>query len=130
MNLRPSGYEPDELPGCSTPRQTYSSRKPVFRDVSLSSCDTRRLTDWNVVHCSGGIVLFTDVTHISFVQLFILTCMPGNDLLSRGLSQSTIGAEGFHIRVRDGIACRPLAITTRQTRQNKKFKTLTLSGNE
>ena len=20
MNLRPSGYEPDELPGCSTPR--------------------------------------------------------------------------------------------------------------
>ena len=23
MNLRPSGYEPDELPGCSTPRQKY-----------------------------------------------------------------------------------------------------------
>ena len=22
MNLRPSGYEPDELPGCSTPRQS------------------------------------------------------------------------------------------------------------
>ena len=21
MKLRPSGYEPDELPGCSTPRQ-------------------------------------------------------------------------------------------------------------
>ena len=21
MNLRPSGYEPDELPGCSTPRR-------------------------------------------------------------------------------------------------------------
>ena len=21
MNLRPSGYEPDELPGCSTPRE-------------------------------------------------------------------------------------------------------------
>jgi hypothetical protein len=21
LNLRPSGYEPDELPGCSTPRQ-------------------------------------------------------------------------------------------------------------
>ena len=28
---------------------------------------------------------------------------PGGDLLSRGLSQSTIGAEGFHFRVRDGI---------------------------
>ena len=22
LNLRPSGYEPDELPGCSTPRRT------------------------------------------------------------------------------------------------------------
>ena len=26
LNLRPSGYEPDELPGCSTPR--YWCRKP------------------------------------------------------------------------------------------------------
>ena len=24
LNLRPSGYEPDELPGCSTPRQRKS----------------------------------------------------------------------------------------------------------
>ena len=24
MNLRPSGYEPDELPGCSTPRQNLA----------------------------------------------------------------------------------------------------------
>ena len=23
MNLRPSGYEPDELPGCSTPRRWW-----------------------------------------------------------------------------------------------------------
>src|SRR5690348_16937801 len=26
LNLRPSGYEPDELPGCSTPRQCKSVR--------------------------------------------------------------------------------------------------------
>ena len=26
LNLRPSGYEPDELPGCSTPRQGLSVR--------------------------------------------------------------------------------------------------------
>ena len=26
MNLRPSGYEPDELPGCSTPRYGAGSR--------------------------------------------------------------------------------------------------------
>jgi hypothetical protein len=25
LNLRPSGYEPDELPGCSTPRHLYSA---------------------------------------------------------------------------------------------------------
>ena len=28
LNLRPSGYEPDELPGCSTPRQ-WSARHVV-----------------------------------------------------------------------------------------------------
>ena len=30
---------------------------------------------------------------------------PGSDLLSRVLGHSTIGAEGFHGRVRDGIGC-------------------------
>ena len=30
---------------------------------------------------------------------------PGGDLLSRVLRRSTIGAEGFHGRVRDGIGC-------------------------
>ena len=30
---------------------------------------------------------------------------PGSVLLSRGLSQSTIGAGRFHFRVRDGIGC-------------------------
>ena len=38
---------------------------------------------------------------------------PGGDLLSHALRRSTIGAEGFHGRVRDGIGCGPLAITTR-----------------
>jgi hypothetical protein len=31
--------------------------------------------------------------------------MPGGDLLSHGLSRSTIGAGAFHGRVRDGIGC-------------------------
>ena len=38
---------------------------------------------------------------------------PGSDLLSRALRHSTMGAEDFHGRVRDGIGCRLLAITTR-----------------
>ena len=40
---------------------------------------------------------------------------PGSDLLSRALGHSTIGAEGFHGRVRNGIGCNPLAITTRSS---------------
>ena len=62
LNLRPSGYEPDELPGCSTPRQWIFARE------------------------RGD-------------------CGPGGDRLFRRLSGSTIGAEGFHGRVRDGIGC-------------------------
>ncbi len=30
MNLRPSGYEPDELPGCSTPRRGPVQRACAF----------------------------------------------------------------------------------------------------
>ena len=43
-------------------------------------------------------------------------CRPGSDLLSRALRQSTIGAEAFHDRVRDGIGCSHLAITTRSAK--------------
>lgn len=40
-------------------------------------------------------------------------CRPGGDLLSRVLRQSTIGAEEFNGRVRNGIGFRLLAMTTR-----------------
>ena len=37
LNLRPSGYEPDELPGCSIPRQTVGKeRKNGSRSNHLS----------------------------------------------------------------------------------------------
>src|SRR5262249_45854380 len=42
---------------------------------------------------------------------------PGSDLLSRVLRHSTIGAEGFHGRVRNGIGCSPLATTTRSSKR-------------
>ena len=42
---------------------------------------------------------------------------PGDDLLSRVLGRSTIGAEGFHGRVRDGIGCGTLAMATRPSQQ-------------
>src|SRR5690349_756253 len=44
---------------------------------------------------------------------FLVLCRPGSDLLSQGLSHSTIGAEEFNGRVRDGIGFRLLARTTR-----------------
>ena len=76
MNLRPSGYEPDELPGCSTPRQDVTS-----------------------VSIGHGVVM----------RKRTVLCGPGGDLLSRVLRQSTIGAEAFDGRVRDGIGSYRLA---------------------
>ena len=39
---------------------------------------------------------------------------PGNDLLFHALRQSTIGANSFHGRVRDGIGCLSVAIVNRK----------------
>ena len=44
---------------------------------------------------------------------FLALGRPGSDLLSQGLSHSTIGAEEFNGRVRDGIGFMLLARTTR-----------------
>ena len=40
---------------------------------------------------------------------------PGDDLLSHGMHHTTIGAERFHFRVRDGIGWFPFAMAARQT---------------
>lgn len=45
----------------------------------------------------------------------------GSDLLSRALRQSTIGAEAFHVRVREGIGCFILAITTDSSKHMRPF---------
>jgi hypothetical protein len=76
LNLRPSGYEPDELPGCSTPRQEAEKRR-VF-----------------------GAALFGFGSEEGLFDVF---GRPGDDLLSQVLRHSTIGAEAFDGRVRDGI---------------------------
>src|SRR5205823_2319556 len=44
---------------------------------------------------------------------------PGSDLLSQGLSHSTIGAEEFNGRVRDGIGLRLFAETTRPAKDKE-----------
>src|SRR5947209_6168543 len=47
---------------------------------------------------------------------------PGSDLLSQGLSHSTIGAEEFNGRVRDGIGFRLLARTTRPAKDRSGIR--------
>ena len=81
LNLRPSGYEPDELPGCSTPRQIVSETPATAGKTSI------------------------------IIKRLILG-RPGNDLLSRVLRHSTISAEEFNGRVRDGIGFWLLAQAT------------------
>ena len=61
---------------------------------------------------------------VGVVGLCALLCLsglrrPGGDLLSRVLRRSTIGAEGFHGRVRDGIGCRLPARATRSSSLSK-----------
>ena len=93
MNLRPSGYEPDELPGCSTPR--WVGWVWLFGSASGSlpglSCRERSL---GFGYWSGG------------------------DLLSHVLRRSTIGAAGLNGRVRDGIGCFLRAIATRPSKRS------------
>ena len=48
-------------------------------------------------------------------------CRPGNDLLSRVLRRSTIGAGAFHGRVRNGIGCSHPAIITRSAKGLNDF---------
>ena len=50
----------------------------------------------------------------------VVFCRPGSDLLSRVLRHSTIGAEAFNDRVRDGIGFGHLAIATRPAKHNMK----------
>lgn len=54
---------------------------------------------------------------------------PGSDLLSQGLSHSTIGAEEFNGRVRDGIGFKLLARTTRPAKDKDTKQALVVSGN-
>ncbi len=94
LNLRPSGYEPDELPGCSTPRHVTVGFWPAG---GLDGC-------W---FCEEGCEAIGSGAF----------GWPGSDLLSRALRQSTIGAEAVDGRVRDGIGSGRLARATRPAKR-------------
>ena len=48
------------------------------------------------------------------LDLRVLYEAPGSDLLSHGLSHTTIGAGAFHFRVRDGIGWYHAAVSARE----------------
>jgi hypothetical protein len=65
---------------------------------------------------TGPLKLFIIVKKIVlFLSAYYALDRSGDDLLSHTLRCSTIGAEGLHGRVRNGIGCCPLAIITGST---------------
>ena len=38
LNLRPPGYEPDELPNCSTPRYTIDPSRLIYYNIEALRC--------------------------------------------------------------------------------------------
>src|SRR5579872_5864582 len=95
LNLRPSGYEPDELPGCSTPRQ----KGRMANGEGLGRHSSRAF---------------------SFQRNSYALGRPGDDLLSQVLRHSTIGAKAFDGRVRDGIGSDRFAKATRPAKGVRK----------
>ena len=99
LNQRPSGYEPDELPDCSTPRHRMCVVWMVSRDEKAAARGAPAAAFFEIVN---GFVPSPSAI------------MPGDDLLFQCLGTSTIGAVRFHVRVRDGIGWVTDAIATKQ----------------
>ncbi len=125
LNLRPSGYEPDELPGCSTPRHRPGALGPLGRQCRSRGYrrDRKRVgrAFWcrSEPHVRGFWRRETVVKRLfGWSARGVARCgdrlgWPGNRLLSQALRHSTIGAEVFDGRVRDGIGSGHLAKVTR-----------------
>jgi hypothetical protein len=98
LNLRPSGYEPDELPGCSTPRRSTEVWYGMPRGLLA-------------------------IGFICIVLREVSLFRSGGDLLSHVLRRSTIGVGTLIGRVRDGIGSFVPAMTTRpEKRQGTVFR--------
>src|SRR5688500_16865199 len=129
LNLRPSGYEPDELPGCSTPRHYGWPRRRRWHPPAWLSSPIRsgpggrsalrnlrlrrplpgkhksRRSDQPAAAYGTRSKYDFDGNPVNIANGLLLTppAKPGDDLLFHCLSSSTIGAVRFHGRVRDGI---------------------------
>jgi hypothetical protein len=118
LNPRPSGYEPDELPDCSTPRQVRAAgpagagrRRAGSRDGQMS--DVRaQMSDR-----PGPEPLLCGICRLTFGSGAL--ARPGDDPLSHPSKGSTLGAAGFHGRVRNGIGWAPRAMITRPGQRSR-----------
>ena len=117
MNLRPSGYEPDELPDCSIPRQLLS--EPDFSSPENMKSGHRGRTAsrsgfWRpaTLRPEGGKCKEQPCLPVFNVLHIARFGGPGSDLLSHALRRSTISARGLNDRVRNGIGWGTPAITT------------------
>ena len=68
MNLRPSGYEPDELPGCSTPRHHVVLVVPACERLVLS---TSRVSIWTA-GCSTRLMFVSFAGHEEGLASFLV----------------------------------------------------------
>lgn len=108
--------------GCgSTNGRRISAKLAADRNRSISTrhADAETFEDdgrnKNAASVSRSGVLVSNIERGGFLVLG----RPGSDLLSQGLSHSTIGAEEFNGRVRDGIGLRLFAKTTRPAKDKK-----------
>ena len=100
---------------------SYRAAPPRVKTCRLAFCVCRNKEPPEVqalqaVKASRYVISFAVKRRIRETCLTYAFCRPGSDLLSRALRQSTIGAEAFHGRVRDGIGCSHFAITTRSAK--------------
>ena len=91
---------------------TRSGLTPLVRDDDRTNKNAASLA-----HTCAGETAFC-ISNIER-RRFLVLGRPGSDLLSQGLSHSTIGAEAFNGRVRDGIGLRRFAKTTRPAKDKK-----------
>ena len=101
-----------------------AENRAASQDLHAEDCNakavSRRMSSWDRAQQKtpppGGDGVFVFMTS---KEEFLVLGRPGSDLLSQGLSHSTIGAEEFNGRVRDGIGFRLLARTTRPAKDKE-----------
>jgi hypothetical protein len=123
LNLGPSGYEPDELPDCSTPRHRipasvrYANRPLKRLRGPLRPSWTRSTYNRpsRVLSIRGDAKILKEALLLRATVCSRLG-RPGSDLLSRVLRHSTISAGELNDRVRNGIGWGIPAKTTRSAK--------------